>query len=89
MKYDENEERKNDLKEKIIVLKFYRWQQLQYTKDGHKHWQLVNKETGMVVINVKLSKFADPKFDYWVRKKIQSAYERYDDKVWFNSLRVF
>lgn len=43
---------KNDLKEKIIVLKFYRWQQLQYTKDGHKHWQLVNKETGMVVINV-------------------------------------
>ena len=85
----ENEKRKNDLKEKIIVLKYYRWQQLQYTKDGHKHWQLVNKETGMVVINVKLSKFADPKFDYWVRKKIQNVYERYDDKVWFNSLRVF
>lgn len=43
----------------------------------------------MVVVDIKLSKYADPKYDVWIRKKIQSAYEKYDDKVWFTSLRVF
>lgn len=83
-------ERKNDLlRGSVLMLKFYMWQQLHQTKDGHKHWQLVSKETGMVVLNVKLSKFASAEQDCWIRKKIQNAYERYDDKVWFTSLRVF
>lgn len=72
-----------------MILKFYRWQPLPKTKDGNKHWQLVNRESGMVVLNVKLSKFASAEQDCWVRRKIQNVYERYDDKVWFTSLRVF
>ena len=74
----------------MLLLNFYGWRQLPPTKDEKlKHWQLYNKETGMVVVDIKLSKYADPKYDVWIRKKIQSAYEKYDDKVWFTSLRVF
>lgn len=57
------------------------------TKAGEmQKWSLVNKESKVIVLEIWFSTYADDKQNYKLRKKIQTAYELYFQKVWFGAI---
>lgn len=67
----------------------FKWIQLR-SKDGEMaKWGLYHKETGKLVMILALSNYGTAKEKYRIRKKIQTAYNRYFSAVWFNNLRFF
>ena len=72
------------------MISYYKWVQLPIKKGQKKaHWVLVSRETGYVVLEIGFSQFSESYQDFWLRKKIKRAYERYDTKVFFNALQVY
>lgn len=72
------------------MLKMYKWV-AQPIKKGQKKqtWWLINKDTGLVVLEICFSPYSKTKHDYWLRKKIQKAFELYDTMVFADVLRVY
>ena len=71
----------------VVNKMLYKWEQLRYERGELSRWRLVNKETGQVVLELRLSNHGEAYWNYKVRKKKKRIYEQYHVKVWFNKLR--
>jgi hypothetical protein len=67
----------------------FRWVQRRTRAGQMQMWSLVHKESRKIVLNMWFSKYAEPKENNKVRRKIQLAYELYFQTVWFKNLLFF
>lgn len=65
----------------------FQWIQ-QRTRAGEmQKWNLVYKETRLIVLEMWFSAYAEQKQNYKLRRKIQTAYELYFQDVWLHTLK--
>lgn len=70
----------------LVVHMIFKWIQ-HSTKAGEmQKWSLVNRESKVIVLDMWFSPYADDRQNYKLRKKIQTAYELYFQKVWFGAI---
>lgn len=67
----------------------FQWKQLGSSEKELHKWALIHKDTGRTVLVLGLSPHAETKWNWKLRKKIQRAYAKYHNLVWFNKLRFF
>lgn len=64
----------------------FKWIQHSTRAGDMQKWSLVNKESKVIVLDMWFSPYADEKQNYKLRRKIQTSYELYFQKVWFKEL---
>lgn len=64
----------------------FKWIQHSTRAGEMQKWSIVNKESKVIVLDMWFSPYADEKQNYKLRRKIQTAYELYFQKVWFREL---
>jgi len=70
----------------LVIYMTFKWIQHSTRAGEMQKWSLVNKESKVIVLDMWFSPYADDKQNYKLRRKIQTAYELYFQKVWFREL---
>jgi type II secretory pathway predicted ATPase ExeA len=68
----------------------FRWVQTSTRVGEMQRWFLMHKGTRRIVMEIRLSPYAEDRINGRMRRKIKRAYELYYQKVWwYNTYRFF
>lgn len=70
----------------LVIYMTFKWIQHSTRAGDMQKWSLVNKESKVIVLDMWFSPYADAKQNNKLRRKIQTAYELYFQKVWFREI---